>query len=49
MSEVSTTSSAFVGDAEAYEDMMGRWSRRLAGPFLDFVGVGEGETVLDVG
>ena len=28
---------------------MGRWSRRLAEPFLDFVGTAEGETVLDVG
>ena len=28
---------------------MGRWSRRLAGPFLDFVGSAHGESVLDVG
>ena len=28
---------------------MGRWSRRLAGPFLDFVGSADGESVLDVG
>jgi ubiquinone/menaquinone biosynthesis C-methylase UbiE len=49
MSEVSTTSSSFSGAAEAYEDIMGRWSRRLAGPFIDFVGLAEGETVLDVG
>ena len=28
---------------------MGRWSQRLAGPFLDFVGTKEGERVLDVG
>ncbi len=49
MSEVSTTSSAFAGAAEAYEDLMGRWSRRLAGPFIDFVGLAEGDTVLDVG
>jgi len=28
---------------------MGRWSRRLAGPFLDFVGTSNGERVLDVG
>jgi SAM-dependent methyltransferase len=28
---------------------MGRWSRRLAGPFLDFVGTSEGESVLDLG
>ncbi len=49
MSEVSTTSSSFAGDAEGYEGLMGRWSRRLAGPFIDFVGLAEGETVLDVG
>jgi SAM-dependent methyltransferase len=35
-------------DAEAYERVMGRWSRRLAGPFLDFAGVTTGN-VLDVG
>ena len=40
MSEESTTLSTFSssGDAEAYEQLMGRWSRRLAGPFIDFVG-----------
>lgn len=35
-------------DAEAYERVMGRWSRRLAGPFLDFARVDRG-AVLDVG
>ena len=25
-------------DGDGYELQMGRWSRRLAGPFLDFVG-----------
>ena len=25
-------------DADEYEHFMARWSRRLAGPFLDFVG-----------
>ena len=49
MSEVSTTSSAFSGGAEAYEDLMGRWSRRLAGPFIDFFGIRDGDSVLDVG
>ena len=29
-------------DAEAYERVMGRWSRRLAAPFLDFAGVATG-------
>ena len=28
---------------------MGRWSRRLVGPFLDFAGTADGEDVLDVG
>lgn len=36
-------------DAAAYEAMMGRWSRRLAVPFLDFAKVGDAERVLDVG
>ena len=35
--------------AEAYEQILGRWSRQLAPLFVDFVGVTEGETVLDVG
>lgn len=36
-------------DGDGYERQMGRWSRRLAGPFLDFVGTSEGESVLDLG
>ena len=36
-------------DGEGYERLMGRWSRRLAEPFLDFVGTGDGEDVLDLG
>ena len=36
-------------DAQAYEHFMARWSRRLAGPFLDFAGVKAGDRVLDVG
>jgi len=35
--------------AEAYERFMGRWSRRLARKFVEFVGVGDGDCVLDVG
>lgn len=35
--------------AEAYEAMMGRWSRQLAPLFVEFVGVRDGEIVLDVG
>jgi ubiquinone/menaquinone biosynthesis C-methylase UbiE len=36
-------------DGDGYELQMGRWSRRLALPFLDFAGVADGEHVLDVG
>ncbi len=35
--------------AEAYERYMGRWSRQLAPLFVEFVGVREGESVLDAG
>ena len=36
-------------DPAEYEHFMGRWSRRLAKPFLAFVGVRPGDRVLDVG
>ncbi len=39
----------FAADGDGYERLMGRWSRRLAQTFLDFVGVGTDERVLDVG
>jgi len=35
--------------AEAYERNMGRWSKRLAPLFVQFVGVESGDRVLDVG
>lgn len=35
--------------ADAYERLMGRWSRVLARPFLEFCSVVDDETVLDVG
>ncbi|MEZ2126325.1 MULTISPECIES: class I SAM-dependent methyltransferase [unclassified Sinorhizobium] len=35
--------------ADAYEASMGRWSRRLAAPFLDFAGVPSRGRVLDAG
>jgi len=45
-----TLSSTFkAADADGYEMLMGRWSGQLAVPFLDFVGVADGESVLDVG
>jgi SAM-dependent methyltransferase len=36
-------------DGAGYELMMGRWSRRLAVPFLQFIGPGDVRRVLDVG
>src|SRR5262245_48363392 len=36
-------------EAEAYERFMGRWSRRLAPPFIKFAGLKHGARVLDVG
>lgn len=36
-------------DALAYEDMMGRWSARLAPLFVRFARIGDGGKVLDVG
>ena len=38
-----------VHDAAGYEQLMGRWSQRLAPQFIEFAGLGENETVLDVG
>jgi SAM-dependent methyltransferase len=44
-----TTSSTFTAaNGDGYELQMGRWSRRLAQPFIDFSGVTQGR-VLDVG
>lgn len=43
------TTTAVFDDADAYEIQMGRWSRRLAEPFLDFIGERSDSTVLDVG
>src|SRR6476659_8842972 len=47
---MTTSSSTFMAtDGDGFELTMGRWSRRLAVPFLDFAGTRDGETVLDVG
>jgi ubiquinone/menaquinone biosynthesis C-methylase UbiE len=35
--------------ADAYERQMGRWSRRLAPLFVKFIGINDGDRVLDVG
>jgi len=43
------TSSFNVQSATGYEQLMGRWSRQLAPPFIDFAGIADGERVLDVG
>jgi SAM-dependent methyltransferase len=37
------------GNAAVYEQMMGRWSQRLAEPFLRFAAVRDADSVLDVG
>jgi len=45
-----TEASAFTAnDGDVYEWLMGRWSRRLAVPFLDFSGLADGERILDLG
>lgn len=46
---MSASSTFKAGDGDGYELQMGRWSRRLAEPFLDFVGTADGERVLDLG
>ena len=46
---MSVSSTFTASDGDGYELLMGRWSRRLAEPFLDFVGTADGEHVLDVG
>lgn len=46
---MSASSTFAAADGDGYELQMGRWSRRLAEPFLDFVGTADDERVLDVG
>jgi ubiquinone/menaquinone biosynthesis C-methylase UbiE len=43
------TSSFNVNQASGYEQLMGRWSRKLAPQFIQFAGLNDGERVLDVG
>ena len=43
------TSSFTVHDASGYEQLMGRWSQKLAPLFIDFAGLADGEKILDVG
>ncbi|MDM0015678.1 class I SAM-dependent methyltransferase [Variovorax sp. J22P168] len=49
MNPVAASSTFVAADGDAYEKLMGRWSRLLALPFLDFTGTADGERVLDVG
>jgi SAM-dependent methyltransferase len=43
------TSTFNARNADVYEQSMGRWSRRLAEPFIAFAGLNAGDRVLDVG
>ncbi|TGR24281.1 MULTISPECIES: class I SAM-dependent methyltransferase [unclassified Mesorhizobium] len=43
------TSSFTVHDASGYEQLMGRWSGKLAPKFIGFAGLAPGEKILDVG
>src|SRR5215471_9723575 len=36
-------------DGASYEQSMGRWSRRLAPPFIDFAAIGSRAKIVDVG
>jgi ubiquinone/menaquinone biosynthesis C-methylase UbiE len=38
-----------VQEASGYEQLMGRWSQKLAPLFISFTGIADGETILDVG
>lgn len=49
-STMRSTLPPFLGtDPDVYEHFMGRWSARLADPFLEFAGIKSGSQVLDVG
>jgi ubiquinone/menaquinone biosynthesis C-methylase UbiE len=43
------TSEFIVHNAAGYEQLMGRWSQKLAPQFIEFAGVDNGERILDVG
>ena len=43
------TSGFNVHNAAGYEQLMGRWSQKLAPLFIDFAGLADGEKILDVG
>ena len=47
--DVADAQDAIFSEARSYERFMGRWSRRLAPLLVRFVGVRDGDSVLDVG
>src|SRR4051794_7879303 len=49
MPDLSTATNASFQNAAAYEQLMGRWSRRLAPLLIGFGGLSAGDRVLDVG
>ena len=49
MADSNTAAAAGFQNPEAYEKVMGRWSRRLAPPLIQFGGLANGDRVLDVG
>ena len=49
MSGPNTAAAAGFQNPEAYEKVMGRWSRRLAPLLIQFGGLADGDRVLDVG
>ncbi len=49
MPKPNTASAASFQNAEAYERIMGRWSKRLAPLLIRFGGLSDGDRVLDVG
>ena len=46
---MATQSIFLASDGDGYELQMGRWSRRLAPKFIEFVGIKDADDVLDVG
>ena len=49
MSDQNTATKAGFQNAEAYEQLMGRWSRVLAPLLIRFGGLSDGDRILDVG
>jgi ubiquinone/menaquinone biosynthesis C-methylase UbiE len=49
MPDANTAAAASFQNADAYEHIMGRWSRRLAPLLIRFGGLSDGDRILDVG